>query len=322
MTADAARKALTDALASGDGQGGATGSVAGLDNFVVRGMALADAEVTRFDLVAAMADGVVSDVVKAVSGLIDKQFLDYDPSYQTNTSQVLVEDLTEIPELDAVDAVVRLGNDDAGGEQVVAMAHAVGTGANKIVAYRLKGPGIATRRSRGITLIPRDGIYRPIEGDVLYYEPRFDAFTCAGFAYFTTVTMIQTKLHADGKARQLASDTLTAVTAQVAIDGFAELEKAVMDDPTMRAKMAYVARLLASDPAYAKNLTTKKLVKFVETYPDYDIPVTTVNGKKALSFDPSPQHRHQIPRLLADDYLHSYLTDRNYEAGSKQRVTT
>lgn len=95
-----------------------------------------------------------------------------------------------------------------------------------------------------------------------------------------------------------------------------------MDDPTMRAKMAYVARLLASDPAYAKNLTTKKLVKFVETYPDYDIPVTTVNGKKALSFDPSPQHRHQIPRLLADDYLHSYLTDRNYEAGSKQRVIT
>lgn len=190
MTADLARKALTDALASGDGQGGSTGSVAGLDNFVVRGMALADAEVTRFDLVAAMADGVVSDVVKAVSGLIGKQFLDYDPSYQTNTSQVLVEDLTEIPELDAVDAVVRLGNvgDDVGGDQVVAMAHAVGTGAKKIVAYRLKGPGIATRRSKGITLIPRDGIYRPIEGDVLHYEPRFDALTCAGFAYFTTVT--------------------------------------------------------------------------------------------------------------------------------------
>ena len=90
----------------------------------------------------------------------------------------------------------------------------------------------------------------------------------------------------------------------------------------MRAKMAYVARLLQSDPDYARNLTTKKLIAFIESYPDYDIPITTIDGKKALRFDTSPQHRHQIPRLLADDYLHSYLTDRNYEAGSKQRVRT
>jgi hypothetical protein len=93
-----------------------------------------------------------------------------------------------------------------------------------------------------------------------------------------------------------------------------------MDDPTMRAKMAYVARLVQSDPEYAKNLTTKKLVKFVEDNPDYNIPVSTVGGAKVLLFDPSPQRRHQIPRLLSDDYLHSYLTERNYEAGSKQRV--
>ena len=58
----------------------------------------------------------------------------------------------------------------------------------------------------------------------------------------------------------------------------------------------------------------------LQVYPDYNIPLTTVDGTKALLFDPSPQHRHQIPRLLADDYLHSYLTDRTYEAGSKQRV--
>ncbi len=84
--------------------------------------------------------------------------------------------------------------------------------------------------------------------------------------------------------------------------------------------MAQVARLVSSDPEYARNLTTQKLISFIETYPDYNIPLSTVDGEKALMFDPSPQHRHQIPRLLADDYLHSYLTDRNYEAGSKHRV--
>lgn len=315
MTEEPARQALATALAA---------DPTGLDNFVIRGDSLVESDLTRFDLVEGMALDVVGDVRRSVEALIGKQFLDYDPSYQTSSSQVLVEKLSEIPELAALDEEIRRGDvpNDAGGRGVVAMAHAVGTGANRIVAYRLKGPGIAARRSRGITLIPRDGVYRPIEGDVLFYEPRFDVLTRGEFAYFTTVTLIQTKLHAPDKARQLARETLTAVTAKIRIDGFSELEQAVMDDPSMRAKMAYVARLLQSDPDYAQNLTTKKLVAFVESYPDYDIPITTVGGKKALRFDASPQHRHQIPRLLADDYLHSYLTDRKYEAGSKQRVRT
>ncbi len=313
MTAEPARQALADAV-------GAVGTA--LDNFVVRGDALADAAVSRFDLIGDMAAEVTNDVVRAATALSDKQFLDYDPSYQTSSSQVLVENVSEIPELAAVDAQIRGGDvpNDAGGPPAVAMAHAVGAGPAKLVAYRVKGPGIATRRARGIPLIPRDGIYRPIDGEVLYYEPRFDVFTCAGFAYFTTVTLIQTKLHAAGKARQLAREALATATAKVTIDGFTDLENAVMDDPTMRAKMAHVARLLQSDPEYAKNLTTKKLVRFVEAHPDYNIPVSTMAGAKVLLFDPSPQRRHQIPRLLADDYLHSYLTDRSYEAGSKLRV--
>ena len=313
MTAESARQAIVTAVAAGGGA---------LSNFVLRGEVIAGAEATRFDLVEDMAGQVSADVLKSVEALTRKQFLDYDPSYQTSISQVLVENLDQIPELAAVDAEIRRGDVPytADGPSVVAMAHAVGHGGNQVVAYRLKGPGIATRRSRGLTLIPRDGIYRPVGGDVLFYEPRFDAFTCAGVVYFTTVTLIQTKLQADDKARQLAKDTLAAVTSKLTIEGFAELQKAVMDDPSMRAKMASVARLIQTDPSYAKNLTTNKLVKFVETYPDYDIPLTTLNGRTVLAFDPSPQHRHQIPRLLADDYLHSYLTDRNYEAGSKQRL--
>ncbi len=313
MTADAARQALTDALAA---------NPAGLSNFVLRGGALSGAEITRYSLVQEMARTVTEDVVKAASALTKKQFLNYDPSYQTSSSQVLVEELTEIPELAAVDAVARLGDLDLdeGGDQTVALAHAVGKGEHQIVAYRVKGPGIATRRTKGITLIPRNGIYRPIEGDVLYYEPRFDAFTCGGYVFFVSVSLIQTKLQADDKARELAQKTLAKVTAKIEIDGFGELERAVMDDPNLRAKMAAVARLIDSDPTYAKNLTTAKLVKFVLSNPDYRIPISTLNGKKVLRYDASPQHRHQIPRLLADDYLHSYLTDRNYEAGSKHRV--
>lgn len=315
MTTDHARQVLTSALENRN---------EALLNSVLRGEAMATAAISKFDLVDTMAQTVRNDVWSQVERLVGKQFIPYDPSYQTSAAQVLVEDLDQIPDLAAVDATIRRGDftNDAGGEPVVAMAHAVGTADTQVVAYRVKGPGIATRRARGVRqLIPRNGVYRPIDEEVLYYEPRFDAFTCGAMAYFVTVTLIQSKLNAPDKARALARDTLKRVTKKVAIDGLAELEQAVMADQTMRAKMAQIARLLDNEPDYAKNLTTKKLVEFIDANADYDIPITVKGGSRVLQFDPSPQHRHQIPKLLADDYLRSELTNRKYEAGSKHRVT-
>lgn len=314
MTAESARAALEAAIAAGPES---------LENYVLRGDSLSDAKVRRFDLVREMANEVMQDVLGAAERMARKQLLSYDPSYQTSSSQVLVEKLADIPELAKIDSSIRGGDtpDDNGGTGLIAMVHAVNTSAGRIVAYRLKGAGIATRRSRGITLLPRNGIYRPISGDLLYYEPLFDTLTIEEVALFNTVTLVQSKLHAPGKARELANKTLKSITAKIRIDGYDDLEKAVMDDPTLRAKMAYVARRLERHPDYLSHLTTKKLVEFAQRNPEYNIPTTTVGGKKALKFESSPQHRHKIPRLLADDFLHSYLTETNYEAGSKQATT-
>lgn len=314
MTSDQSRTILADALVARRDT---------LGNCVLRGDVMATAHLARFDLVKEMAQQVTNDVWLSVEALLLKQFIPYDPSYQTSVSQVLVEELTLIPDLAALDSEIRVGDmpNDGGGEPVVAMAHAVGSGEHQVVAYRVKGAGIATRRAKWVQLIPRDGVYTPIDEEVLFYEPRFEVLTCRGYAYFTTASLIQSKLNAPDKARQLAKATLAKVTKKVAIDGLAELERSVMEDPSMRAKMAYIARLLDADPYYAKKLTTESLIKFVEDNPEYNVCVSEMGGEKALKFDPSPQHRHQIPKLLADDYLHSQLTDRHYEAGSKHRVT-
>lgn len=313
MTEDPYRDALSSALED---------AVSAVANVVVRGASLAEGELTGFDLTSDLAETVAADVERAASALLRKQFVAYDPSYQTNSAQVLVEELAAIPELAEVDAKVRNGDlgEDSGGDGVVAMVHAIGVGQGQVVAYRTGGSGIATRRRKGVPLVAREGVYGRVSGDVLFYEPRFDVFTCAGLAYFTNASLIQTRLQAPEKARALARTTLTTVTRTVRVDGYEELERAVMDDPTLRAKMAHVARLVERDPEYATLLTTERLVEFIEKNPEFDIPVSTVDGESALKFEASPQHRHQIPRLLADDYLYSRLTQRSYEAGSKQRV--
>jgi hypothetical protein len=314
MDADAARAALTAALADAP-----AGDPA---NSVLVGEDIETAAVLGFDVTSAMAAQIGTDVFTTARSLTRRQFLPYDPSYQTSPSQVLVEELAGIPALAGMDATIRNGDVGtyAGQEPVLAMAHALGGPDGGLVAYRMKGAGIATRRARWVQLVPREGVYEPIRGEVLYYEPRFDVFTCAGFAYFTTATLIQSKLHAEEKARALARETLATVTAKVAIAGIGELEQAVMDDPTLRAKLAAIARLVETDKDYARHLTTKRLIRFAQDNPDYDILITQLDGKPALQFDRSPQHRHQIPKLLADDYLHSRLTERNYEAGSKHRI--
>lgn len=294
----------------------------GLRNYVLRGKSLGDAVLTGFDLIDSMAADVISDVVHATEQMASRQILAYDPSYQTSASQVLAEAILDVPELALIDEAIR--NDDVpsdtGGEPVIAMVHCVGTADEQIAAFRLKGPGIAARRVRGVPLVPKEGIFKPLAGDILYYEPRFDVITISDFVLFNTVTLVQTKLHAPEKAQKLARETLESVTSRIKIDGYNMLQAAVVEDPTLRAKMAYVARLIENDPDYAKNLTTSKLVGFVQDHPEYGIALTTFKGEKRLKFETSPQHRHKIPRLLADDYLHSYLTDRSYEAGSKQDV--
>lgn len=295
-----------------------------VSNFVVRGTSLDDGVAYGFDLQAEVAQEITNDIEKAAKGLLRKQLVPYDPSYQTNASQVLIEELEAIPELAAFDATLRgssLTDDQAGSEPVVAMAHVLGVASSGVIAYRMTGPGIAVGRRKGVILIPRDGVYERVP-DVLYYQPTFDVFTCAGFAYFIKTSLIQSRLHAPDKARALAKDTLKAVTENLRIEGYGELERAVMDDSTLRAKMAHVARLVATDASYVEALTTERLVDFVVQNPQYGIPLGMAEGSEALVFVASPQHRHQIPSLLADDFLFSRLTNRSYEAGSKQQAVS
>lgn len=88
----------------------------------------------------------------------------------------------------------------------------------------------------------------------------------------------------------------------------------------MVAKMASIGRILDSDPQYEEIITTENLLKFIDSRPETGVETTDTNGQRELVFNPSPQHRFAILKLIADDFLESRLSGRNYEAGSKQRL--
>lgn len=303
----------------------AVGDASAVSTFLLRGMSLAECEVSEITLSQELTDTVIGDVVRFAEQLVRREFLDYDPSYQLASNQAIADDLTEVPPLAAVHEVVARGDveTDEGGEvPVLAMVHRLESpGAEAITVYRLKGAGIATKRARGVlALLPNGGVFREVDHEILYYEPRFDALVHEGAIVVTTITLLSRQLESPARAQEKARAVFAKATQNVAISGVEELTNAVAADPAMNAKMMAVSRLLDSDPEYAALLTTEKLVDFLAQNPHIEIEVEGAGPDAKLVFDPSPQKRYRIPKALADDYLSSRLTGRDYEAGSKQRL--
>lgn len=309
-------------------EGSAAGSaedVPALSTYVARGADLDSANMSRVEFAADVATEVTADLLSSLRNLVGRELLPYDPSYQPSAAQALVTDLADIPTLQRLHALA-LGDDvpvdGPGGALVHAMAHRLHRAESVVTAYRVKGAGIATRRPRGLrALLPRDGVYVRVDEELLYYEPRVDAWVTGDHVLVSARTTLEQRLHAPAKAQAMAREVFATVTAGVAIQGSEELAAAVASDPVMIAKMASLARSLEADPDFAAHLTTGRLVAFVEDHPQYGVLVAGEGEDRRLVFEPSPQTRYRLVKLLADDFLRSDLTQRHYEAGSKQRIT-
>jgi len=263
-------------------------------------------------------------MVRLLQRLLDAELLGYDPSYQPSASQALVAALEDVPALARIHELVA-GDDvavDSGPDEMAirAMAHRLHADDAAVTAYRVKGSGIATRRPRGLrALLPRDGVYVRAD-DIVYYEPRVDVWVTGSHVLFSARTTLEQRLHAPERAQAMARETFSKVTAHVAIEGAEQLAEAVASDPTMIAKMSQIVRTIEEDPDFAASLTTERLAGFVAEHPQYGVLVAGDGAERRLVFEPSPQTRYRIVKLLADDFLRSDLTQRLYEAGSKQEV--
>ena len=293
------------------------------NDFLVRGTDLATAELREITFEESMAATVRSDVLDAATAVLAREWLPYDPSYALSPGQVFADDLAEVPELARLHAAVVGGQSpgDTGedAEPIVAMAHEVfADPAAGIVAYRLKGPGIATKRPRGIrALLAVDGVFEEVKSKIVYYEGRFDAIVVGDSVLVTATTTLTRVLGSTDRIQALARSTFAKATRKLAIEGAELLAEAVATDPAMASKMAQLARILDADPAYAKLLTTENLVEFLERNPAVHIATAGKGKQRKLVFEPAPQTRYAIVKLMADDYLRSDLSKRSYEAGSK-----
>jgi hypothetical protein len=181
---------------------------------------------------------------------------------------------------------------------------------------RAKGATLRLRRTRKIAAIMRGAVYDELQGDPLVFDSTFDAIISDGVALVINQTRFERSLGFVAQAQTLARDTLTTLTTRLAIANVDDFVATASSDLNMIAKVRGIAERVVSNPAYAAAMSTERVIQFAEDN-NIEIDVEEADGQPQLVFHAEPARRWRILKLLDDDYLHSQLTEADYEVNSK-----
>jgi len=264
-------------------------------------------------------------LVRAAQRMADLTPLGYGPVVLCPGGHCLVLANRESPRLTAVTAAVTAHPTTRFDPTAPAASELFALGAElrlpngrTIIGYREQRPPRVLARSRSVALLYRNGRFdqlNPLE--VLQLDLAFDVLTAEGEAYFEKKRTFERLFDHLAPLVAAARATFQAVTANLRIRGLAEMEAACTSDVNMMAKMASISRSMTADAAYATALTMLNLLRFVDRHSQYGIKTAGSGTHRQLVFEASPAERYKILHLLDDDYLHSQLTQRSYESGSK-----
>lgn len=192
-----------------------------------------------------------------------------------------------------------------------------------VTFYRVADSMLQLKKSKLLGLLQEGGVYGRMEPtDVLLLRTDFEVVVIDGYAFFTKKLTFERAFGFLEKLRKESLETFNTVTKHLRIRGLDALRDACTSQSQMMAKMASIRRSLESDADYAKAMTMERLAAYIQEHPHVDIELVGSGAERELVFDPKPARRFQILKLLDDDFLHSVLTERDYEAGSKIRTAT
>jgi hypothetical protein len=265
------------------------------------------------------------DYLKSV---VNQTLLAYGPAKAVPDGHSLYLDQARAVNLVATENSVTTGNVDdynpradyAKRLKLMAVRLSLADGSN-VTLYRVLKPLYRFGRSRVIALVQQDGQYNRLDPqDLLLFDLQFDVLVAGGVAIFELKATFERAFGFLEELKKNSRTTFRKVTKGLRIKGIAELEAACTTMIPMMNKLASISRAIDEDPDYARAMTMDKLLAFIKVNPSCGVDIDGVGAKSELVFDKSPQKRFKILNLLDDDFLHSTLTDRNYEANSKSRA--
>jgi hypothetical protein len=182
--------------------------------------------------------------------------------------------------------------------------------------FKAKGETLRLRKTRKVALVPSGTAFDELDADPLIFDSSFDAVVSSGYALIANQSAFERALEFVEQASAAAVATLGHLLTQVTVRNAPDFLAAAASDVNMISKLRSIAEKMAANPAYAAAMTTPALIEFAEAR-GIEIDTEVVDGDRQFVFLPDPQHRWRILKLLDDDYLHSSLTELDYEVNSK-----
>jgi hypothetical protein len=253
------------------------------------------------------------------------QVVPYDPGRKPEQHEIVVSASDEVPGLVALlerielDAPLPLLDKTVPtrdlGLNLVSVSDAAGEWVHGI---RLKTVAVSIGKG---TLARLTGTsYDVLAAPPLLFSDTFDAVATTEHVLIAHQYQFENSFDFLEGVRAAAVDTLRRASAVVKVANFDELAEAVSDDRRMLAKLRSVKARMA-DPQFLGSFRMDRIAQLARSRPDLGIELSGPPGEEQLVFRPDIKHRFTILKLLDDDYLRSLLTDLEYEANSKSRLS-
>jgi hypothetical protein len=177
--------------------------------------------------------------------------------------------------------------------------------------FRAFSASAELHRKRGEALVLRSGTFRTVRDRIFLFDENVDCVVHGGVILVLRSRDYRRIFEQLDALRRQAGTAAAEVETRVRIANADEFVAACSTDSRLAEKVLAVRRR----PYYAE-LSVARLEPVIR---DFALDVQTVQdgGERKLVFDPRPERRFLILKLLDDDYLQSMLTDLRYEVNSK-----
>jgi hypothetical protein len=256
---------------------------------------------------------------KAAETACESQLLPYDPSYKPDPHEAMYIELDSNSSVkNLIDSMLNITSldlmtDDPDYCKCISfygIIHKVN--GHDLLLLRSMSPQNVLKRSRKIGIFFQDGVYDLLEREVLLLDREIDCFAFNGYMYILNVSGFHRLSRYHEEVITAASDVINYAALRIPILNLDVLKDVGTRDYRMAAKLASI-----KNKPYISMLTFDKVRQVIQ---QHNLPIAieiATDGSEKLVFDPDPQKRFLILKVLDDDYLHSNMTEQNYAVNSK-----
>jgi Domain of unknown function (DUF4868) len=280
-------------------------------------------ELTQLRPTQAAVPALLSIGLSALGFYLDCEVIDYGPATTCVGKEVMWKPLSEVPLLESVvNDSADLANISLFDPKKTKLSNTRLTAIRfesdrPVVFVQAMAGSQVVARSKKFGVLVKKGVIDVPKGDLLLLNQSVTAIITGGLIFFANRLAFQKLFNLLKELQERAEATFREVADGLRIDGFDQMVIAVTTQSQMVGKMASIQSKIDKYPKYKDALTMPKLLAFVRSHPECQVELSGAGDDAKLIFQPDPQHRFKILKLLDDDYLRSELTTLGYETNSK-----